>query len=64
MVIAAARRQYGPSSATAISSSAFQASPADCGRSAGAFSSSQPTHSRTGCSSDRGSGGGGLWTWQ
>ena len=63
-MIAAARRQYGPSSETAISSSACHAAPAEGGRSAGAFSSSRPTHSRTAGGSETGSGGGGLWTWQ
>ena len=65
IVIAAARRQYGPSSETAISSSACHAAPADGGRSAGAFSSSHPTHSQTaGGRRAPASGGGGLWTWQ
>ena len=62
---AADRRQYGPSSATAISSSACHASCADCGRSPGALASSHSTQRRSyagvsGASSA--SGGGGSWT--
>ena len=65
--IVANRRQYGPSSATAISSSAWDASAAEAGRSAGFLASIRSTQPRTasgvsGASSA--SGGGALWTWQ
>ena len=60
------RRQYGPSSVTAISSSASHAWAAEAGRLPGALASSHATQSRTesGASGARSaSGGGGWWTW-
>ena len=65
-LIAASRRQYGPISATASSSSASHASAADCGRAAGSLASSHSTQSQTACRSGPtipASGGGAVWTW-
>src|SRR5215208_1804851 len=66
-VTVASRRQYGPRSFTAISSSACHATPADAGRADGALARSHWTHSQTGpgtSGAKSASGGGGLWTWQ
>jgi hypothetical protein len=66
VVIGAWRRQNGPSSSTAIFSSAVDASSADWGRSAGALASSHSTHAQSESGTPRArplSGGTGVLTW-